>query len=195
MFINIRFYACIWLIAQSICRYFGESIDIKDVGLVKRYCNNMCDVRSSSFTANAYVLTMCIICIYCQVCKYPDKTRHRKNRLSSIEHVSSQTAILQHQAMDDDGDGYPRRQNNHQVASNTDWMANRSNGSEQLGATKRSSFAFNDRDGGTKKMKPDIGLPTKLSKSFVTVCMDGSLIFEHLNKMESHKRVFVSVIS
>ncbi|KAJ3735884.1 P-loop containing nucleoside triphosphate hydrolase protein [Lentinula guzmanii] len=39
----------------SICRYFGEDIDERDV---KRYCDMMCDV-----------------------CKYPDKTRKRKEKL------------------------------------------------------------------------------------------------------------------
>ncbi|KAG6860782.1 hypothetical protein C0995_007588 [Termitomyces sp. Mi166 len=44
----------------SICRYFGEEIDEKDAEVLRRYCNNMCDV-----------------------CKYPEKTRHRVTKLST----------------------------------------------------------------------------------------------------------------
>ncbi|KII90932.1 hypothetical protein PLICRDRAFT_174284 [Plicaturopsis crispa FD-325 SS-3] len=69
----------------SICRYFGEHIDSNDTGLVKRYCNAMCDL-----------------------CKYPDKTRRRKNKLSTEEYVGTQVAVLQRNARcDDDDDGYP----------------------------------------------------------------------------------------
>jgi hypothetical protein len=96
-----------------------------------------------------------------------------------IENVNSQTAILQQQAMDDDGEGYPQPRNNHQAASNTGRMANRSNGSGQLGATKRSSFAFNDRNGVTKKVKSDTGLLTKLSKPSVDP-VHRCLTFEHV---------------
>ncbi|KNZ73146.1 Bloom syndrome protein [Termitomyces sp. J132] len=44
----------------SICRYFGEEIDEKDAEVLRRYCNNMCDV-----------------------CKYPEKTRHRVTEVST----------------------------------------------------------------------------------------------------------------
>ncbi|KAL4081135.1 P-loop containing nucleoside triphosphate hydrolase protein [Scleroderma citrinum] len=46
----------------SICRYFGETIDTTDEEIVKSLCDKMCDV-----------------------CKYPDKVRHRRENLSVIE--------------------------------------------------------------------------------------------------------------
>ncbi|KAH8114509.1 ATP-dependent DNA helicase [Phellopilus nigrolimitatus] len=56
----------------SICRYFGETISEEDAGMRKSYCDNMCDV-----------------------CKYPDKVKRRKNALSSEEWVVSQIEQLQ----------------------------------------------------------------------------------------------------
>lgn len=75
--------------------------------------------------------------------------------------------------MDGDEDRYPLPRSNRRVDSNVGWMANRSNGSGQLGAIKRSSFALRDRDGGAKKVKADIALPPQLSKLSVDT-MQGS---------------------
>jgi bloom syndrome protein len=119
------------------------------------------------------VLTLYIVYIRFQVCKYPDKTKRRKNRLSLIKNVGSQIAILQQRTMDGDEDRYPLPRSNRRVDSNVGWMANRSNGSGQLGAIKRSSFALRDRDGGAKKVKADIALPPQLSKLSVDT-MQGS---------------------
>jgi len=70
----------------SICRYFGEQINTDDPDVAKRYCDGMCDV-----------------------CKYPEKTRRRKQELSSEELVSSQTWTLHQQACpDEDEDGAAR---------------------------------------------------------------------------------------
>ncbi|KAJ4496386.1 P-loop containing nucleoside triphosphate hydrolase protein [Lentinula edodes] len=44
----------------SICRFFGEDIDDKDAEIVKQYCKMMCDV-----------------------CKYPEKTKRRKESLGA----------------------------------------------------------------------------------------------------------------
>ncbi|KAJ3867252.1 P-loop containing nucleoside triphosphate hydrolase protein, partial [Lentinula novae-zelandiae] len=44
----------------SICRFFGEDIDDKDAEIVKQYCKMMCDV-----------------------CKYPEKTKRRKETLGA----------------------------------------------------------------------------------------------------------------
>ncbi|KAI0043156.1 P-loop containing nucleoside triphosphate hydrolase protein [Auriscalpium vulgare] len=48
----------------SLCRYFGEVIDIRNPDVMKNYCDKMCDV-----------------------CKYPEKTRKRKQKLSSPEDI------------------------------------------------------------------------------------------------------------
>ncbi|PCH40269.1 ATP-dependent DNA helicase [Wolfiporia cocos MD-104 SS10] len=50
----------------TICRYFGEIIDIGKPGVLKSYCNGMCDV-----------------------CKNPEKTRNRKLELSSDDYIAS----------------------------------------------------------------------------------------------------------
>ncbi|KAI5122778.1 hypothetical protein M0805_000122 [Coniferiporia weirii] len=59
----------------SICKYFGETIDENDVDVRKSYCNNMCDV-----------------------CKYPDKVKRRKESLSSEDWVLPHIEQLQKRA-------------------------------------------------------------------------------------------------
>ncbi|KAA1469721.1 ATP-dependent DNA helicase [Dentipellis sp. KUC8613] len=66
----------------SVCRYFGENINAKDAEAVKSYCNQMCDV-----------------------CKYPEKVRKRKQDLTSHDIIGTQMAKLQHETVDDE-DGY-----------------------------------------------------------------------------------------
>ena len=43
--LGLFFSWCLWL-DQSICRYFGESIDADNPQIAKKYCDSMCDVRS-----------------------------------------------------------------------------------------------------------------------------------------------------
>ena len=52
----------------------------------------------SHFQTSFFVL----IRIFCQICKYPDKTKRRKLKLSSKEYVSSQVTTLQRHSVDDD---------------------------------------------------------------------------------------------
>ncbi|KAF9262911.1 ATP-dependent DNA helicase, partial [Marasmius fiardii PR-910] len=65
----------------SICRYFGETIDSNDPEVVKSYCNMMCDV-----------------------CKYPERTRSRRQALSSEDYASSQAPSVSSYGGDDDDD-------------------------------------------------------------------------------------------
>ncbi|KAH9985046.1 ATP-dependent DNA helicase [Russula compacta] len=67
----------------SICRYFGEAVDAQDTGVVRSYCDNMCDV-----------------------CKNPEKTRKKKEALSPAEAIGPHTGHLQMVSPEDD-DGYP----------------------------------------------------------------------------------------
>ncbi|KAH6911482.1 P-loop containing nucleoside triphosphate hydrolase protein [Coprinopsis sp. MPI-PUGE-AT-0042] len=55
----------------SICRYFGENIDMRNKDLVKSLCDEMCDV-----------------------CKYPEKTAMRQARLSPIDVGECRDIIL-----------------------------------------------------------------------------------------------------
>ncbi|KAF8895592.1 P-loop containing nucleoside triphosphate hydrolase protein [Infundibulicybe gibba] len=64
-----------------ICRYFGESIDSSNPKTVKQYCDAMCDV-----------------------CKYPDRTKRRKGKLSSYEDASSRLATRRSGASNGPGD-------------------------------------------------------------------------------------------
>ncbi|KAI3607339.1 atp-dependent dna helicase recq [Moniliophthora roreri] len=72
----------------SICRYFGETIDADDPEVVKSYCDMMCDV-----------------------CKYPDKTRRRKQVLSDEGYANSQasSSYSSHRNEDEDGGSDSRR--------------------------------------------------------------------------------------
>ncbi|KAF7364828.1 ATP-dependent DNA helicase [Mycena venus] len=66
----------------SICRYFGEPIDMADEEVVKKYCNKMCDI-----------------------CKYPEKTKRRHAKLSSEEFAATQVPV--HVPRGDDEEDYP----------------------------------------------------------------------------------------
>ena len=57
------------ILAQAICRYFGEHIDARDPETVKQYCDKMCDV-----------------------CKNPDKTRLLQQRLSDESTALTRTS-------------------------------------------------------------------------------------------------------
>ncbi|EMD39586.1 hypothetical protein CERSUDRAFT_111898 [Gelatoporia subvermispora B] len=65
----------------TICRYFGEIIDTEDPDIAARYCHGMCDV-----------------------CKYPEKTKGRKGRLTYMDFIDSQIEALQRQATNIDED-------------------------------------------------------------------------------------------
>ncbi|KAJ6583974.1 ATP-dependent DNA helicase [Mycena vulgaris] len=71
----------------AICRYFGEPIDMADKAVVRKYCNEMCDVR-----------------LYA---KYPEKTKRRQAKLSSEEYAGSQVPV--HVSHGHDDDDYPPR--------------------------------------------------------------------------------------
>ncbi|KAH9959764.1 ATP-dependent DNA helicase [Russula dissimulans] len=66
----------------SICRYFGETVDTQDAGVVQSYCDNMCDV-----------------------CKNPEKTKKKKEALSPAETIGSHVGHLQ--VFPEDDDDYP----------------------------------------------------------------------------------------
>jgi hypothetical protein len=68
---------------------------------VKTYCDSMCDVRSQIHGSSVF---LCIFICGSQICKYPDKTKRRKLKLSSDEHVGSQTATLEENVSDEDDD-------------------------------------------------------------------------------------------
>jgi hypothetical protein len=59
----------------------------------------MCDVRSQIHGSSVF---LCIFICGSQICKYPDKTRRRKLKLSSDEHVGSQKATLEENVSDED---------------------------------------------------------------------------------------------
>ncbi|KAF8491239.1 ATP-dependent DNA helicase [Russula emetica] len=67
----------------SICRYFGEMINAQDAEQVRSYCDNMCDV-----------------------CKNPEKTKKRKEALSSTEAIDPHTGYMQTVSPEDEDD-YP----------------------------------------------------------------------------------------
>ncbi|KAN0118615.1 ATP-dependent DNA helicase [Russula decolorans] len=56
----------------SICRYFGETVNAQDAEQVRSYCDNMCDV-----------------------CKSPEKTKKRKEALSSTKAIDPHTGYMQ----------------------------------------------------------------------------------------------------
>ncbi|KAH9979944.1 ATP-dependent DNA helicase [Lactifluus volemus] len=64
-----------------ICRYFGETVDIRDTNVVRSYCDNMCDV-----------------------CKNPEKARKRKESLSPIEAIGANAGPT---AYPEDDEDYP----------------------------------------------------------------------------------------
>ncbi|KAF7987033.1 hypothetical protein HWV62_149 [Athelia sp. TMB] len=100
----------------------------------------------------------------CDVCKYPEKTNRLKDKLSTLEFVSSQTEQLHRGVQNEDEDGYPNPRFQQSVA-NPGWMARRASGKGQLGATKR-GVGFLDSHGGASVKKPrtDISLAPKLSQ-------------------------------
>ena len=99
-----------------------------------------------------------------QVCKYPEKTKRLKDKLSTLEFVSSQTEQLHRGVQNEDEDGYPNPRFQQSVA-NPGWMTRRASGKGQLGATKR-GVGFSDSHGGTSVKKPrtDISLAPKLGQ-------------------------------
>ncbi|KAF7980651.1 hypothetical protein HWV62_37470 [Athelia sp. TMB] len=100
----------------------------------------------------------------CDVCKYPEKTNRLKDKLSTLEFVSSQTEQLHRGVQNEDEDGYPNPRFQQSVA-NPGWMARRASGKGQLGATKR-GVGFLDSHGGASVKKPrtDISLAPKLGQ-------------------------------
>ncbi|KAG7088121.1 hypothetical protein E1B28_012146 [Marasmius oreades] len=82
----------------SICRYFGETIDTHDSEVTKTYCNMMCDV-----------------------CKYPERTRIRKQVLSSKDLASSQASFAPSFGGDDDDNDSLGGNIRHRAEGKTGW--------------------------------------------------------------------------
>ncbi|KAG8801512.1 hypothetical protein FRC16_000296 [Serendipita sp. 398] len=61
----------------AICRFFGETIDTSNEVVAKAYCDRFCDV-----------------------CKYPEKTRERKKMLASEDYISTQKTRLEEEVGD-----------------------------------------------------------------------------------------------
>jgi hypothetical protein len=123
---------------------------------------------------------------YRQVCKYPDKTKRRKDRLSSKEAASLQVANLWQGGHHDDD----KLRDKYQLASSSGRMANWAGGSGQLRATKRSSVVFQDRDGGAKKARADIALPPRISEHLIDF-MRRMWSLSNDSNLESHKRICI----
>ncbi|KAJ7617494.1 ATP-dependent DNA helicase [Mycena polygramma] len=115
----------------SICRYFGEPIDMEDKDVVGKYCNKMCDI-----------------------CKYPEKTKRRHSNLSSEEYAGTQVpAYVPH---DDDEDDHipvagPSRANSNNNGD-TVWRKNFRDGQVQPNQ-KRSRSEQSKQSGSYKKSK------------------------------------------
>lgn len=84
-----------------------------------------------------------------------------------MEYVGTQTAHLQRGIEDEDDDGYPNPRFK-QPVSNPSWMANRTTGTGQLGATKR-SVGFQDGGAAAKKPRTDLALPARLGEKTITI--------------------------
>ncbi|KZT11848.1 ATP-dependent DNA helicase [Laetiporus sulphureus 93-53] len=138
----------------AICKYFGEKIDSSKPEVVKRYCNDMCDV-----------------------CKSPEKTKRRKLELSSQELVSSQTAMLQRQAdSTEDEDGYFRIQEsirgnaagpssaNPRNDMSSGWRSNFRAGDESHGIDRSNTISMNTTSSGSRK-RPTSAFPDDQNRS------------------------------
>ncbi|KAJ7643735.1 ATP-dependent DNA helicase [Roridomyces roridus] len=135
----------------AICRYFGEPIDLKDEELVKKYCNNMCDI-----------------------CRYPDKTKRRHKSLSSEEHAGTQVSAYPAREYDDDDErprAGPSRANSSSFNNNNDavWRKDFRNNAVGNNNNKRTRSDAGDRAGFFKKTKSagSSGTPS-FGKSLVT---------------------------
>ncbi|KAF8155773.1 P-loop containing nucleoside triphosphate hydrolase protein [Crassisporium funariophilum] len=102
----------------SICRYFGEPIDEKDLKIVKLYCNQMCDI-----------------------CKYPEKTRARASKLSSMDDALMN--VPPPRPANNSIQGQPKMDGN-------DWQG-RQLGNQELGAQKRAGSGLSENS--SKKPK------------------------------------------
>ncbi|KAJ7274146.1 P-loop containing nucleoside triphosphate hydrolase protein [Mycena rebaudengoi] len=112
----------------SICRYFGEPIDAADEALVRKYCNKMCDI-----------------------CKYPDKTKRRHEKLSSEEYAGTQ--VPQDASRDyDEDDSYPAHAGPSRVNSNGN-NSNPSNANANPSVWKKNfrDAAFEENQAGNYK--------------------------------------------
>lgn len=57
-FLRLRAYISLSHVsAQSICRYFGETIDENDESVRKTYCGGMCDVSGASILIMSLAVT------------------------------------------------------------------------------------------------------------------------------------------
>ncbi|KAG6847544.1 hypothetical protein H0H93_007453, partial [Arthromyces matolae] len=120
----------------SICRYFGEVIDTKDVEVLKRYCDNMCDV-----------------------CKYPEKTRRRVKKLSTevvLKKIDLNTG--RHQAID----AWSRANLNLNKTNVMDGGRKPPSGARTFGMTKRAPTDGDRQALGTsaKKAKVSYAMPS-----------------------------------
>ncbi|KAG6919266.1 hypothetical protein DXG01_008062 [Tephrocybe rancida] len=102
----------------SICRYFDEDIDAEDAEVLRRYCDNMCDV-----------------------CKYPGKTKHRVAKLSTEVSLKFDLPIDRGQKMSGTGtDATGWRTNPDGRVTNNPVSGQRSHlGGRSYGMTKRAA--------------------------------------------------------
>lgn len=127
----------------SICRYFGEAIDVTDKELVKTFCNRMCDV-----------------------CKYPNKVQQQISNLSSLEHASSRVDGYIIKAAQNNahsgGDQQAWQKNNQRPQSRNSFGDNKRTGPEQAGnVTKKIKPAL-----PTMLVTKPFGSASGLSKPF-----------------------------
>ncbi|KAJ7213916.1 P-loop containing nucleoside triphosphate hydrolase protein [Mycena pura] len=111
------------IVAEAICRYFGEPIDLADAETVRKYCNKMCDI-----------------------CKYPEKTKQRAAGLSSEEFAVTQIPAHIPRALEDDSGAWPSRNNSRDTAGRKDAYVQSNN-------HKRSWAEGNDKAGPSRYKK------------------------------------------
>ncbi|KAJ7701417.1 P-loop containing nucleoside triphosphate hydrolase protein [Mycena rosella] len=134
-------------LTSSICRYFGEPIDMTDQDIVRKYCNKMCDI-----------------------CKYPDKTKRRHMKLSSEEYAGTQVPA---QVAHYDDDDYPRagpnreNSNNYSTNSTTVWKKNFRD-AEVESNYKRPRAEQTEQPGRYKKSKGASSSTPSYGKALVT---------------------------
>ncbi|KAF5340125.1 hypothetical protein D9758_013147 [Tetrapyrgos nigripes] len=122
----------------SICRYFGEIINTDDKELLKSLCDNMCDV-----------------------CKYPEKTRRQKDKLSSKEWAASQVENRQF-GNEDDSERPLYKSNNTNANSLSNTKSAAKPGSGSYFGTKRMMDGVGNSESAAKKPKVSSGLTTTL---------------------------------
>ncbi|TDL22176.1 ATP-dependent DNA helicase [Rickenella mellea] len=112
----------------SLCRYFDEIIDTNDPNVVKHYCNAMCDT-----------------------CKYPEKTKRRKEALTADDGIVAQIVKLQNGLIEEDNLGFDDGAYDDDDVFGLNEFAmdpeeSESEGHDDTGATSRSG-AFSAGDG------------------------------------------------